>query len=452
MLNQKKWQNLMKTHNKELLETLDKTYFWHPFTQMKLYEEEGGIIFEKGEGIYLYDIYGNKYIDAISSLWCNIHGHNNKRLNNAIIEQLNKVAHTTTLGNSNIPAILLAKKLVDITPHCLQKVFYSEDGAEAMEIAIKLSYHYFKNLGEDRPYFISFEGAYHGDTLGSVSVGSVALFHDTYKPLLFKTFKLPSPYLFAKNRNIQELLDMLEDLLKNIKDKTSAIVMESGMQAASGFLTYPKGFMKSVYEIAKHHDILFIADEVATGFGRTGSMFYVEQEDICPDFMAIGKGITGGYMPLAATLTTNDIYNAFLGEYEEFKHFFHGHTYTGNNLACAVALENIKIFEEENILENLKPKIEYLHNRVRVFEALDNVKEIRVFGFMVAIELAKNKHITYEPKERIGFKVANKAREFGVFLRPLGNNIILVLPLCINLDEIDIILDAVYKSIKIVTE
>jgi len=188
----------MKIESLMFLESTDRTYFWHPFTQMKVYEEEGGIIFERGEGVYLYDIYGNKYIDAISSLWCNIHGHNHPKLNQALINQLNKVAHTTTLGNSNVPAIMLAKKLVDISPSCLERVFYSEDGAEAMEIAIKLSYHYFKNLGQERPYFISFEGAYHGDTIGSVSVGSVSLFHDTYKPLLFKTYKLPSPYHFTK--------------------------------------------------------------------------------------------------------------------------------------------------------------------------------------------------------------------------------------------------------------
>jgi len=441
----------MKIESLMFLESVDRTYFWHPFTQMKVYEEEGGIIFERGDGVYLYDIYGNKYIDAISSLWCNIHGHNHPKLNEALIKQLNKVAHTTTLGNSNVPAILLAKKLVDITPPCLQRVFYSEDGAEAMEIAIKLSYHYFKNLGEERPYFISFEGAYHGDTIGSVSVGSVSTFHDAYKPLLFKTYKLPSPYHFTKSHKTQELLDLLEKLLKEIKNKTSAIAMESGMQAASGFLTYPKGFMKSVYEIAKHYGVLFIADEVATGFGRTGTMFYVEQEKICPDFMALGKGITGGYMPLAATLTTKEIYDAFLGEYEEFKHFFHGHTYTGNNLACAVALKNIEIFEEENVLGLLKEKITYLEKRLKEFEHLQNVKETRQLGFMAAIELAKNKTEPYEPKERIGFKVAKYAKEKGVFLRPLGNNMVLVMPLSIGFKEMDTVFDVLYEGIKRIT-
>ncbi|HEK24864.1 MAG TPA: adenosylmethionine--8-amino-7-oxononanoate transaminase [Hydrogenobaculum sp.] len=442
----------MKIESLMFLESTDRTYFWHPFTQMKVYEEEGGIIFERGEGVYLYDIYGNKYIDAISSLWCNIHGHNHPKLNEALINQLNKVAHTTTLGNSNVPAIMLSKKLVDITPSCLQRVFYSEDGAEAMEIAIKLSYHYFKNLGQERPYFISFEGAYHGDTIGSVSVGSVSLFHDTYKPLLFKTYKLPSPYIFSKSHHVQDLLDMLEKLLKDIHDKTSAIVMESGMQAASGFLVYPKGFMKSVYEMAKHYGVLFIADEVATGFGRTGSMFYVEQEGICPDFMALGKGITGGYMPLAATLTTKAIYDAFLGEYEELKHFFHGHTYTGNNLACAVALKNIEIFEEENVLGLLKEKINYLEKRLKEFESLKHVKETRQLGFMAAVELAKDKKEPYEIKQRIGFKVANYAKKKGVFLRPLGNNMTLVMPLSIGFEEMDKVLDVLYESVKAVTE
>jgi adenosylmethionine-8-amino-7-oxononanoate aminotransferase (EC 2.6.1.62) len=280
----------------------------------------------------------------------------------------------------------------------------------------------------------------------------VFLFHDTYKPLLFKTYKLPSPYHFTRTHSVQELLDMLEKLLKDIHDKTSAIVMESGMQAASGFLVYPKGFMKSVYEMAKHYGVLFIADEVATGFGRTGSMFYVEQEGICPDFMALGKGITGGYMPLAATLTTKEIYEAFLGEYEELKHFFHGHTYTGNNLACAVALKNIEIFEEENVLGLLKEKIDYLEKRLKEFESLKHVKETRQLGFMAAIELAKDKKEPYEIKERIGFKVANYAKKKGVFLRPLGNNMILVMPLSISFEEMDKVLDVLYESIKAITE
>ncbi len=442
----------MKIEYLMFLESIDRTYFWHPFTQMKVYEEEGGIIFERGEGVYLYDIYGNEYIDAVSSLWCNIHGHNHPKLNQALINQLQKVAHTTTLGNSNDAVIKLTKKLVDITPSCLERIFYSEDGAEAMEIAIKLSYHYFKNQGQDRPYFISFEGAYHGDTIGSVSVGSVSLFHDTYKPLLFKTYKLPSPYHFLKSHKTQELLDMLEDLLKDLKDKASAVVMESGMQAASGFLPYPKGFMKSVYDIAKHYGVLFIADEVATGFGRTGSMFYVEQEGICPDFMALGKGITGGYLPLAATLTTKEIYKGFLGEYEEFKHFFHGHTYTGNNLASAVALKNIEIFEEEKVLELLKEKIDYFQKRLKEFENLTHVKETRSLGFMGAIELAKDKTIPYEPKERIGFKVADYVKKKGVFLRPLGNNMVLVMPLVITKEQMDVVFDALYEGIKTITE
>jgi len=283
------------------------------------------------------------------------------------VEQLKKVAHTTTLGSSNVSAILLAKKLVEISPSCLTKVFYSEDGAEATEIAIKLAYQYWKNKGEKRKTFITLSQAYHEDTLDAVSVGGIDLFHGTYKDIVFETIKLPSPYLFCKEdyggltgECKEELLSMLEDMLRE-RDDVVVVSLEAGM------LPFPKGFLRGVRELTKKYNVLMIVDEVATGFGRTGSMFYCEQEDVCPDFMCLGKGITGGYLPLAATLTTEEVFNAFLGEFGEMRHFYHGHTYTGNNLACAVALANIDLFEEEKTLEKLKPKIEYLSERLKEF-------------------------------------------------------------------------------------
>ncbi len=441
----------------ETLDRWDKEYFWHPFTQMKVYREEENLIFEKGEGVYLYDIKGRKFIDAISSLWCNVHGHNHPKLNKAIIDQLQKVAHTTTLGSSNVPAILLAKKLIEIAPEGLTKVFYSEDGAEAVEIAIKLAYQYWRNKGERRKTFITLSEAYHGDTIGAVSIGGIDLFHGTYKDLLFETLKLPSPYLYCKERYGKlcdecrdELLSMVEEILKERGEDVVAVSLEAGIQAAAGMLPFPRGFLKGVRELARKYNTLLIVDEVATGFGRTGSMFYCQQEGVSPDFMCLGKGLTGGYLPLAATLTTQEVFEAFLGEFGEKKHFYHGHTYTGNNLACAVALANLEVFEEEKTLEKLQPKIEYLTRRLKEFWELKHVGDVRQLGFMAGIELVKDKE-KGEPfpyGERTGFKVAYRCREMGVFLRPLGDVMVLMMPLVISYEEIDRVINALKQAIS----
>ncbi len=438
-----------------LLERWDKEYFWHPFTQMKVYREEENLIFERGEGVYLYDIKGRRFIDAISSLWCNVHGHNHPKLNKALIDQLQKVAHTTTLGSSNVPAILLAKRLVEIAPKGLTKVFYSEDGAEAVEIAIKLAYQYWRNKGEKRKAFITLSEAYHGDTLGAVSLGGIDLFHGTYKDLLFESIKLPSPYLFCKEKYgrlcdecKQELLNMLEEILKSREDIV-AVSLEAGIQGAAGMLPFPRGFLRGVRELTRKYNTLLIVDEVATGFGRTGTMFYCEQEEVSPDFMCLGKGITGGYLPLAATLTTEEVFNAFLGEFGELKHFYHGHTYTGNNLACAVALANLEVFEEEKTLEKLQPKIEHLRKRLEEFWELKHVGDVRQLGFMAGIELVKDKKTgeKFPYGERTGFKVAYKCRERGVFLRPLGDVMVLMMPLVISIEEMDHVLDTLKWAI-----
>jgi len=440
----------------ELLERWDKEHFWHPFTQMKVYREEENIIFERGEGVYLWDIHGRRYIDAISSLWCNVHGHNHPKLNNALMRQLCKVAHTTTLGSSNVPAILLAKRLTEIAPKGLTKVFYSEDGAEAVEIAIKIAYHYWRNKGRKKRVFVTLSEAYHGDTLGAVSVGGIDLFHGTYKDLLFETVRLPSPYLYCRKEFgglsqacVMELLERLQEILR-ARDDVVAVVLESGIQAAAGMLPYPRGFLRGVRELTKREGILLILDEVATGFGRTGTMFYCEQEGVTPDLMCLGKGITGGYLPLAATLTTDEVFEAFLGEFGEAKHFYHGHTYTGNNLACSVALANLEVFEEERTLEKLQPKIELLTERLKEFVELDHVGDVRQLGFMAGIELVKDKE-RMEPfpyGERMGFKVARRCWERGVFLRPLGDVMVLMMPLVIKEEEINYVLDVLKESIK----
>ncbi len=443
-------------YNIEDLKNWDKEFFWHPFTQMKVYKEEDeGIIFEKGEGVYLYDIYGKKYIDAISSLWCNVHGHNNPYLNNALVKQLYNVAHTTTLGNSNVPAILLAKKLVEISPKGLSKVFFSEDGAEAVEIAIKLAYHYWKNIGNPRRIFVTLSEAYHGDTLGAVSVGGIDIFHSTYKDLLFEVIKLPSPYLYCKENygklceeGKKDILSMLEDILK--EKEVCAVILEGGIQAAAGMLPFPEGLLKGIRDLTIKYDTLLIVDEVATGFGRTGTMFYCEQEEVSPDFLCLGKGITGGYLPLAATLTTDRVYEAFLGEFGEAKHFYHGHTYTGNNLACAVALANIELFEREKTLESLKKKIEILSERLEEFWYVKHVGDVRQLGFMAGIEVVKDKDTNekFPYGMRVGFKIAKKCIERGVFLRPLGDVMVLMMPLIIEEQEMNYVIDTLKASIN----
>jgi adenosylmethionine-8-amino-7-oxononanoate aminotransferase len=446
---------------KKLLEQWDKEYFWHPFTQMKVYREEENIIVERGEGNYVYDIYGKKYLDGVASLWCNVHGHNHPKLNQAIIEQTQKIAHFTTLGASNVPAIKFAKRLVDITPEGLNKVFYSEDGAEAMEIAVKIAFHYWHNKGEKtKNKFLTLSEAYHGDTIGSVSVGGISIFHETYKPFLFDVYKVPSPYLESVKRLGREkalteeatkmLIDEIEDFLFQHHQGLAGFVLEAGVQGAAGILPFPPNYLKEIRRLCDEFNILMIVDEVATGFGRSGAMFSCEKEGISPDIMALGKGITGGYLPLAATVVTDKIFNEFLGEFGEAKHFYHGHTYTGNPIACNVALANIEVFEEEKTLEKLQPKIKLLEKRLEEFWELKHVGDVRQFGFMAGIELVKDKE-KMEPfpyGERIGFKVAQDMIKKGIWIRPLGDVMVVMHPLSITEDELNWFLDELKDSIK----
>lgn len=447
--------------DKKLLEKWDKEYFWHPFTQMKVYAEEDNVIVERGEGNYIYDIYGNKYLDGVASLWCNVHGHNHPKLNKAIIDQLNKIAHFTTLGASNIPAILLAKKLVEITPSKLEKVFYSEDGSEAMEIAIKIAYHYWHNIGEkEKTKFITLNEAYHGDTLGSVSVGGINIFHEKYKPLLFDVYKLPSPYLKAiqiagrekalEEETTKKLIEEVEEFIFQNHQRIAGFVVEGGVQGAAGILPFPKGYLKEIRRICTEYNILLIVDEVAVGFGRTGYMFASEKEGIEPDILALGKGITGGYLPLAATLTTNEIFDAFWGEFGEAKHFYHGHTYTGNPLACNVALANIELFDEEKRLENVKERIKQLENRLPEFLELKYVGDVRNYGLIAGVELVKDKKTkeSFPYGERTGFKVAKNMLKRGIWVRPLGDVMVIMPPLSITAEELDYFIDSLKESIN----
>lgn len=445
------------------LERDDTRYIWHPFTQMKDYVKETPLIVEEGYGCILKDIYGNEYIDGVSSLWTNVHGHRKEKLDRAIRNQLDMIAHSTLLGLSNIPAIRCAKKLVEIAPQGLTRVFYSDSGSTAVEIALKIAFQYHQQAEGGNPNktkFISLINAYHGDTIGSVSVGGIDLFHATYKSLLFPSIYAVSPYCyrcsFGKSKNCcdYECLRNMEEIMKHNAGEVAALVIEPLVQGAAGILVQPPGYLARVRDLCTKYDIFMIADEVAVGFGKTGTMFACEHEGVSPDIMAAAKGISGGYLPLAATLTTEEIYQGFLGEYEEFKTFFHGHTYTGNPLACAASLANMEIFEEERILEDLQGKIEYFTQRLRSFESLDHVGEVRQRGFMVGIELVADKETKdpYPLEEKIGYRVIMEARNHGVIIRPLGNVIVLMPPLGISVEELKRLCDAVYRSIRTVTE
>jgi adenosylmethionine-8-amino-7-oxononanoate aminotransferase len=430
---------------------------------MQDYEKEMPLIVEEGEGCILRDIWGNEYLDGVSSLWTNVHGHRKKKIDLAVKAQLDKVAHSTLLGLSNVPAIECARKLVEISPRGLTKVFYSDNGSTAVEIALKMAFQYQKQAKEGDPareQFISLTNAYHGDTIGSVSVGGIDLFHATYKTLLFNSLKAESPYCyrcaFGKSYPSCGLacLEQMEELMKSRGHEVAALVIEPLVQGAAGIIVHPPGYLRGVRDLCTKYDIIMIADEVAVGFGKTGKMFACEHENVYPDIMALAKGITGGYLPLAATLTTEKIYEGFLGKYEEFKTFFHGHTYTGNPLACAAAVANMEVFTEESVLEKLQKKIAHLKMRLQAFNSLRCVGDIRQCGIMVGIELVTDKDTKepFPPADKIGHRVIMEARKHGIIIRPLGNIVVLMPPLGMNISELEKLCDITFESIRIVTE
>ena len=438
----------------------DKRYVWHPFTQMKDYMDTNPLVIEKGDGCYLIDIAGNKYIDGVSSLWVLVHGHGKKELVDAVEKQSKILCHSTLLGLANVPSVILAKKLIEIVPRGLSRVFYSDNGSTSVEIALKMAYQYWQQKGnKKKKRFISFTNAYHGDTIGSVSVGGIDLFHQVYGPLLFKTYKAPSPYCYRCPLKLERdtcglaCVEMFEKVVKAHHEEACAVIVEPLVQGAAGMIMQPPGWLHAVWRIAKEYNLFFITDEVATGFGRTGNMFACDEEKISPDFLCVAKGITGGYLPLAATLSTEEVFNGFLGQFDEFKTFFHGHTYTGNPLACAVAVENIDLFKKDRVLQKLKHKIVNLRKGLERFKDLSHVGEVRQKGFMVGIELVKSRKTKrpYPPGEKIGQKVIWEARKRGVIMRPLGDVIVLMPPLAIDEPTLEKLVDVTYESIKAVT-
>jgi adenosylmethionine-8-amino-7-oxononanoate aminotransferase len=441
-------------HNYDTLARWDRDHLWHPFTQMKGFREEELLIITRGEGVYLYDLQGRRYLDGVSSLWCNVHGHRRRELDEAVKAQLDRVAHSTLLGIAHPPAIVLARRLAEFAPPGLTKVFFSDDGSTAVEAALKIAFQYWRLRGQpEKQRFLKLNQAYHGDTLGAVSVGGMALFHDTYRALLFDTLEAPCPYCYRcphREDCTLQCLTILEEQVAAHHFELAAVILEPVMQGAAGMLPQPPGYLTRVREVTRKYNVLLIADEVAVGFGRTGRMFACEHENISPDLMCLAKGLTGGYLPLAATLATDEIYDAFLGEFEEFKTFFHGHTFTGNPLAAAAALANLELFEKDRLLESLPEKISLLTKRLGEMAEHPHVGDVRHRGLMVGIELVQDKTArqAFPIPRRTGHRVILEARNLGAILRPLGDTVILMPPLCISLEELDNLCEITKESIR----
>jgi adenosylmethionine---8-amino-7-oxononanoate aminotransferase len=443
------------------LKQLDHAYLWHPFTQMQEWMAEDPCIIDQADGHYLIDVHGRRYLDGVSSLWCNVHGHRVKELDDAIRRQLDHMAHSTFLGLSHVPGIQLAQKLIEVAPEGLQRVFYSDSGATAVEIALKMAIQYWQLIGEPkRTQIVSLAESYHGDTVGSMSMGYSETFHRFHKSLLFPVLRLTPPHVYRYYQRMSEadaLNAAVNDAQQKLRENNAslaALVMEPLMQGAAGMWPQPVEYVNAMSEICRDNGILLIFDEVATGFGRTGKMFACDHARVAPDILCLAKGITGGYLPLAATLTSEEVFASFLGEYEEYKTFFHGHTYTSNPLGCAAALANLELFARENIVERMQPGISYIEERLNDFLVLPHVSDVRQWGFMVAIELVKEKNprSKYPPEKRIGHKVILEARKRSIIIRPLGDIIILMPPLTLQDDDLKLLLDVTYDAIRTVTE
>jgi adenosylmethionine-8-amino-7-oxononanoate aminotransferase len=438
----------------------DRDHVWHAFTQMAEYEP---LLVQSARGCTLVDCEGREYIDGVSSLWCNVHGHRHPRLDAAIRRQLDEVAHVTLLGMAHPTTVRLARRLVEIAPAGLQHVFFTDSGATAVEVALKMAFQYWRQtrrvsegVSSHKTTYLAFDNAYHGDTLGSVSVGGVARFHEMFRPLLFDVVRLPAPDMYrlppgvTRNTACDHYLAQFEASIREHHWELAAVVIEPLVQCAAGMLMHPPGFLRGVREITRQYDVLLIADEVAVGLGRTGRMFACEHEGVSPDFLCLAKGLTGGYLPLAATLATDDIYSAFLGTYAESKTFFHGHTYGGNPLGAAVALATLEVFEEERTLDQLPAKIDRLREHLARIAHHPHVGDVRQCGLIAGIELVRDR-ATKEPypwSERRGQRVCDHAFTEGVWLRPLGNVVVLFPPLAISLAELDRICGAVERGIE----
>jgi adenosylmethionine-8-amino-7-oxononanoate aminotransferase len=474
------------------LAKLDHRHVWHPFTQMKDWLKREPIVIVSGRGAVLRDTNGREYLDANSSIWTNLHGHNHPKLNAAIARQLKRISHSSALGLANEPASLLAAALVkaadiydsrltidechgptarqsQIVNRKLEKVFFSDDGSTAMEVALKLAYEFTRRSGRSKkPRFLSLDGAYHGDTVGAVSLGHIDLFHKAYSGLLFKTDKAPSPYCYRcpfnraqpERRDARDYVKCQRECVSLVEAKFAkqrkrgnpyaAFVIEPLMQGAAGMVTQPEGYLRDVAEIVRDDGALLITDEVMTGFGRTGTFFAYQKEGVQPDLIALAKGMTGGYLPMAATLTTQAIFDAFLGEYEEFKTFFHGHSFTGNQLGAAASLASIGLLETKtSIAARAKLRI-ILRDSLKHLWVLPNVGDIRQVGLVVGVELVKDWRTRqpFDLRERAGIRVCDAMAKRGVLTRPIGNVVVIMPPFCTTPAQVRRMVGALNESIE----
>lgn len=435
---------------------LDKEYVWHPFTPMRQWlsgGDEPGRVIRAAEGFELIDAGGRRFIDGFSSLWCNLHGHRVAEIDRAVRGQLDRVAHSTLLGHASVPSIELAERLVRISPGPLTKVFYSDSGATAVEIALKMAFQYYRNRGEpERHRFLALRGGYHGDTIGSVSLGGIDTFHRIFRPLLFETTFVESPNAYHHPAGAEAghaVLRQIEGELSAAGGEYCAVVVEPLIQGAAGMLTHTPGFLRGVRELTRQHGVLLVADEVATGFCRTGRMFACEHEQVTPDLMCLGKGLSGGYLPVAATLATQEVFAAFCGEIGEGRTFYHGHTFTGNALGCAAAAASIDLILQRGLLGALPEKIELIRERLAVLADHPHVGDVRQCGMMVGIELVRQRRggEAFDPNLRLGDAVCMRARRHGVIIRPLGDVVVLMPAPAMDAPTLARLLDAVVKTI-----
>jgi adenosylmethionine-8-amino-7-oxononanoate aminotransferase len=428
------------------LKEKDLRYLWHPYTQMKDYATLNAPVIVKGEGFYLIDEHGNRYLDGVASMWCNVWGHTRKEIVDAIIEQVKTLQHSTLFSMSNDKAVILAEMLVSIADG-MQRVFYSDNGSTAVEVALKMALQYWYNKGQKRREFVALEHGYHGDTVGAMSVGYIEHFFKPYESMLFNVKRVPVP-----SHDMHISLDALENELKSNAEGIAGVVMESGAQIAGGAVIYPEYYQREVKRLCERYSTLLILDEVATGFGRLGSMVEYTAQGSIPDIVAFGKMLTAGYMPLAATLTTDEVYNAFLGEYDEYKHLFHGHTFTGNPIACACAIANIRLYEKERLIERVRDNARVIGDRAREFMEYGIVGDVRYKGMLLAVELVDDRTTMRALRlkdKRINYAITEKAFKRNLFLRPLGNIMLIIPPLAMGKDELNVLVD---NAISIVDE
>jgi adenosylmethionine-8-amino-7-oxononanoate aminotransferase len=432
-------------------------HLWHPFTQMADFDSVEPFVVEAASGNWLIGADGRRLLDGVASLWCNVHGHRVDSIDRAIRDQLGKVAHSTLLGSSSVPAMTLAERLVGIAPPGLNRVFFAENGASAVEVALKMAYQHWQHRDAPaRRRFIAFDNAYHGDTLGAVSVGGIELFHESFRPLLFEVLRAPSPYFYrcpdGHSSPLEcgdQALRVLDNLLLKHQGEVCAVILEPLVQGAAGMIMQPPGFVSEVRRLCDRHDVLLILDEVATGFGRTGTMFACEQEEVAPDLLVLGKGITGGYLPLAAVLATDNIYESFLGSPTSGRTFYHGHTYTGNQLSCAAALANLDLFRDEPVLETARDRAVQLAAELELLGDVPCVGEVRQRGLMVGVELVADRETRtpFSPGRRAAWNICLRMRERGVLIRPLGDVVVLMPPLSITRDEVTLLTGALHEEL-----